>query len=335
MAKKNNNLATAEPAPQKSGPPTGPKVSVIVPIYGRIGDVPRLIEKLRQQTVKPHEIILVDSSPAELKGVPPGVRYLKSPTDLALSGDYNHGASHATGDYLLLVQQDCVPGTDADLEENLRLLTPDRVAVASSVTLPRENWETYNFWGQALMARWVGTVQQGISGKFDLIRADVFHRIGGYDTANFSFAGEDMDLCVRLSHEGEVFVAPTEVIHLHNQSGQTSWQDLFRKHYQLAESFGALFRKWGFRLRQVPYASHFSHHLAKYLYLLLPFCLLYPKYLIPFLLLATNFTNAEVWRILSPKKLLFLVLNPSLFLVGAVGTAKGFITGTQRFSVNK
>src|SRR5205823_11437108 len=134
---------------------------------------------------------------------------------------------------------------------------------------------------------------------------------------------------------GEVFVAPTRVIHLHNQSRNTSLLDLFKKHYRLAESFGALSRKWGFRLRKVPYASHFSHHLAKYLYLLLPFCFLYPKYVIPFLLLATNFTNAEVWRLRSPNKLLFLVLNPSLFLVGAVGTAKGFITGTQRYSVNK
>jgi len=311
------------------------KVSVIIPIYGRLGDVAGLVDKLNQQTVKPHEIILVDSSPMEFKEIPPGVRYLKNPVDLGLSGDYNHGATHATGDYLLLMQQDCVPGSDTDLGENLRLLTPGRVAVTSSVTLPRENRQLYNFWGQALMARWVCTFKQGISVKFDLIRAEVFRKIGGYDTENFSFAGEDMDLCLRLSAEGEVFVAPTQVIHLHNQSGNTSWRDLCKKHYQLAESFGALFRKWGFRLRRIPYASHSSHHLAKYLYVLLPFCLIYPKHVIPFLLLATNFTNLEVWRIGSPKKLLFLVLNPVLFLIGAAGTVKGFVTGKQRYSVSK
>jgi len=116
-----------------------PKVSVIIPIYGRIGDVPRLIEKLRQQTAKPHEIILVDSSPVELKDVPPGVRYVKTEADLALSGDYNQGAQQAAGNLLLLMQQDCLPGRETDLAENLRLLTPERVAVTSSVTLPLEN----------------------------------------------------------------------------------------------------------------------------------------------------------------------------------------------------
>ena len=184
---------------EPSGQALDLKVSVIIPIYGRLGNIFELIRRLNRQTVKPHEIILVDSSPMEFKEIPPGVRYLKNPVDLGLSGDYNHGATHATGDYLLLMQQDCVPGSDTDLEENLRLLTPGRVAVTSSVTLPRENRQLYNFWGQALMARWVGTFKQGISGKFDLIRAEVFRKIGGYDTENFSFAGEDMDLCLRLS----------------------------------------------------------------------------------------------------------------------------------------
>jgi GT2 family glycosyltransferase len=277
----------------------------------------------------------VDGSPEELKEIPAGVRYLKNPVDLGLSGDYNLGAQHAMGDCLLLMQQDCVPGSETDLEENLRLLTPGRIAVTSSVTLPAENWERYNFWGQALMARWVGTFKQGISGKFDLIRADVFRKIGGYDSENFSFAGEDMDLCLRLSEHGEVFVAPTQVIHQHNQSQKTGCLDLFKKHYQLAESFGALFRKWGFKLHRIPYASHFSHHLAKYLYLLLPFCLIFPKQVIPLLFVTSNLTNAEVWRIRSPGKFVFLILNPALFLVSAAGTLKGFITGRQRYSVNQ
>ena len=299
------------------------------------GNLTALIQKLNAQTVKPHEIILVDSSPGELNEVPDGASYVKNPVDLALSGDYNLGAQHATGDCLLLLQQDCVPARDTDLEDNLRLLTPGRVAVTSSVTLPRENWEQYNFWGQALMAHWVGTVRQGISGKFDLIRADVFRKIGGYDTKAFSFAGEDMDLCLRLSEHGEVFVAQTQVIHLHNQSRKTAWTDLFKKRYQLAESFGALFRKWGFRLYRIPYATYFSHHLAKYLYLLLPFCLIFPKYVIPFLFVTANLANVEVWRIRSPKKFSFLLLNPALFLVGAAGALKGLVSGKQRYSVNK
>src|SRR6185295_12148414 len=159
--------------PMEPGPvPPTPRVSVIVPVYGRLGDVSRLIESLNAQTVKPHEIILVDSGPAALEEIPPGIRYFRNPVDLTLSGDYNLGAEKATGDVLLLMQQDCIPSRRTDLEDNLALLTPGRAAVTSSVNLPRENWERYNFWGQALMARWVGTFRQGISGKFDLVRAE-------------------------------------------------------------------------------------------------------------------------------------------------------------------
>ena len=300
-----------------------------------MGDLDRLIAALNRQTIKPHEIIVIDSSPKVLPSVPAGIIYLKNPIDLALSGDYNHGAKHATGDFLLLMQQDCLPGKDTDLEENLRFMTAERVAVTSSVTLPADLWDKYNFWGQVLMARWVGSFKQGISGKFDLIRTEVFRKINGYDTETFSFAGEDMDLYLRLSQQGEVHVAPTQVIHLHNQSARTNGTDLFKKHFQLAESFGALFRKWGGKLKTIPYAGHFSHHLAKYLYLFLPFSLIWPKYLVPFLFVATNFTNVEVWRIKSPKKLIFIALNPALFLTSACGTLKGFVKGKQRFSVNK
>lgn len=313
------------------------KISVIIPIYGNTGNLDRLITVLMRQSLKPYEIIIVDSSTQHLVNPPKGnnVKYIKNPVDLALSGDYNCGAQHASGDYLLLMQQDCLPGSDTDLEQNYSLLTPGRSAVTSSVTLPVEYWEKYNFWGQALMARWVGSFKQGISGKFDLIRADVFRKISGYDPSTFSTAGEDMDLCLRLSQHGEVYVAPTQIIHLHNQSRCTRCVDIFKKHYQLAESFGALFRKWGFRLHTIPYASHGAHHLAKYLYLLLPFVVIFPVSTLFFLLVATNFTNIEVWRIKSLRRFIFLVLNPALFLVGALGTLKGFITGKQRYSINK
>jgi GT2 family glycosyltransferase len=316
---------------------SGPKISAIIPIYGNVGDLSRLIAALLRQSLKPCEIIVVDSNPHDLVNPPLGdtVKVIKNPVDLALSGDYNCGAKQAIGDYLLLMQQDCLPGSDTDLEQNYSLLTPGRSAVTSSVTLPMEYWDRYNFWGQALMARWVGTFKQGISGKFDLIRADVFREINGYDPSTFSTAGEDMDLCLRLGQHGEVFVAPTQVIHLHNQSRRTTCSDIFKKHYQLAESFGALFRKWGFRLRTIPYASHGAHHLAKYLYLLLPFGVVLPLVTLLFLLVATNFTNIEVWRIKSFKKFIFLVLNPALFFVGAIGTLKGFVTGKQRYSINK
>ncbi|KAF0177829.1 MAG: glycosyl transferase family protein [Limisphaerales bacterium] len=318
--------------------PAHPKVSVIIPIYGKAGDLPRLIEALQAQTLRPHEIILVDSSPKPIDSPPPGARLVKNPVDVALSWDYNLGAKEASGDHILNLQQDCVPEDKTALERMMKQLheVPGRVSVVALVTLPEENFRQYNFWGQVLMARWVGRIRQGISGKFDLHRAEVYRGIGGYDTDRFHFAGEDMDLFLRLSACGEVLVSDVAVIHYHAQNRPVRCRDVVKKHFQLAESFGALFRKWGLALRRIPYAGHWTHHLAKFLY---PVVLLVPLFPLPALLallVGANLANLETLRIRHWKTFALLPwVNVLLVLAGLAGTLRGLLTGRQRYSVNK
>ncbi len=316
-------------------PDPRPKISVIIPVFGKSGDLNHLVQKLNDQTLKPHEIIVVDSNPTPLENPPPGVRHVVNPKDIAYGWDYNLGAQQATGDYLLNTSQDCLPESNRAIEELFDALTPERVAVAAIVTLPKEIWEQYNFWGKVMMARWVGEIRQGISEKFDLIRIETFRKVGGYDIETFRFCGQDQDLYLRLTQLGEVAIAKTPVLHLHQQPRGTSCRALIKKHFLLAESFGALFRKWGLHLKRAPYAENWTHHLAKYLYpvlLLLPFA---PKTVGAALLVLTNLANIEVWRIRSPKVIVMLVLNPVLFLVGITGTVRGLLTGKQRYSVFK
>src|SRR5690349_12464729 len=117
-----------------------PKISIIVPIFGNSGDIHRLVNKLKRQTIKPYEIILVDSGPHPLIDAPEGTRHLKSPQDVALSWDYNLGAQQAEGDYLLNMQQDCLPESEHAIEVLFETLTPSRVAVMATVNLPLDNW---------------------------------------------------------------------------------------------------------------------------------------------------------------------------------------------------
>ena len=321
-----------------SSAPAIPKVTVVIPIYGKSGDLPRLVEALLGQSLRPHEIILVDSSPRPMENPPPGTRLVKNPVDVALSWDYNLGAKAATGDFILNMQQDCVPEDASALERMFRQLTevPGRVSVVALVTLPVENFRRYNFWGQVLMARWVGRIRQGISGKFDLHRAEVYLGIGGYDTDRFHFAGEDMDLFLRLSERGEVFVSDVTVLHHHSQNRPVSCRDVVRKHFQLAESFGALFHKWGFALRRIPYAGHWTHHLAKFLY---PVVLLVPVFPLPalaVLFVGANLANLETLRLRHWKTFALLPwVNVLLVLAGLVATVRGLLTGRQRYSVSK
>jgi GT2 family glycosyltransferase len=315
-----------------------PKISVVIPIYGKAGDLPRLLAALQAQTLRPHEIILVDSSPRPLETPPPGTRLVKNPVDVALSWDYNLGAQEATGDFILNMQQDCVPEDPTALERMFQQLqaVPGRVCVVALVTLPEANFRAYNFWGQVLMARWVGRVRQGISGKFDLHRRTDYLAIAGYDTERFHFAGEDMDLFLRLSQRGEVFVSDAEILHYHSQNRPVSCRDVVRKHFQLAESFGALFRKWGLALRRIPYAGHWTHHLAKFLYPVVLVVPLFPLAASLALFFGANLANLEAFRIRHWKSFALLPwVNVLLVLAGLLGTVRGLLTGRQRYSVNK
>lgn len=300
-----------------------PKISVVIPIFGNEGDLPRLIAALQSQTLPPTEILLVDGSPKPLATPPPGTRLLRSQPGSLLGEDYDFGAKNATGDYLLFMQQDCVPKDATALERMFRQLTPERVSVVALVTLPEDCFRGYNFWGQVLMARWLGCVKQGVSNKFDLHRREVVSRIGWMQVWPPQLAGEDMDLFMRLRCQGEVFVSDVEVMHYHHQRATMGAGDVLRRHFRLAESFGALFRKWGFALRRVPYAEHWSHHLGKYLYLLIPLLPFAPLPVGLALFVGSNLANFEAWRVRSWQTPLLLLFNPCLFVAGLLGTLLG------------
>src|SRR5581483_4998880 len=124
-----------------------PKISVVIPIYGNVGDLDRLIAALNAQTLRPYEIIVVDSSPKHLDNPPQGhnVKYIKNPNDVALSWDYNLGLKENTGDYQLNMQQDCLPEDPTALERLYNHLNqPGRVAAVAMVTLPQRIYDQYN-----------------------------------------------------------------------------------------------------------------------------------------------------------------------------------------------
>src|SRR3989442_14038364 len=94
-----------------------PKISAIVPIYGKMGDLEPLLNNLNRQTLKPHEILVLDSSPKPLESPPPAARFIQNPQDIDLACDLNRGAKHATGHYLLVVQQECVTESHRAIHE--------------------------------------------------------------------------------------------------------------------------------------------------------------------------------------------------------------------------
>jgi glycosyltransferase involved in cell wall biosynthesis len=92
--------------------PSAPRVSVLIPTLNRYAYLRVLLDQLRQQTVKPHEIILIDQSPPDRRDN----RLLQDFADLPLHyisldqpgqcSSRNAGLQAATGDYIFFLDDD-------------------------------------------------------------------------------------------------------------------------------------------------------------------------------------------------------------------------------------
>ena len=88
-----------------------PSVSVIVPTYGRPGFLLGAIESVLQQTLKPHEIIIVDDcSPVDLsatiKQVDSTISYHRLPENRGANFARNYGVRVATGELVAFLDDD-------------------------------------------------------------------------------------------------------------------------------------------------------------------------------------------------------------------------------------
>ncbi|MHB8990479.1 MAG: glycosyltransferase family 2 protein [Chloroflexota bacterium] len=209
------------------------KLSVIVATMDRPSYLERTIASLRAGRVQPHELLVADDSrgPETRELVEgwssrwPAVRYLET-EKRGTSAARNLGARAASGDLLLItdddciVQEDCVgrliEGFEADPEAACvtgRVLpygdARGKVAVAvSGETEPRE---------------WRGKARPwGIGHSSNIsFRREEYHRIGGFDEemgpGTKLYAAEDLDVLYRVLKAGGKVVYRPEAVIYHDQ----------------------------------------------------------------------------------------------------------------------
>lgn len=232
------------------------KISFVVLTYNRTEALLPVLRSLAAQCDERHEVLIADDgSRAEhvemLLGQCPSfrcpVRHIWHPdVGFTASQARNLAASHATGDYLVFLDGDCIPNRrfaewHARLAQAGCFVNGSRVLLSRSLTgqvisgaidLPVQS---FPFWWQA---RWRGDsnkllhllswpwnvfrVKQGFqwrgirSCNFGVWRSD-FIAVNGFDEVFSGWGHEDADLVLRLSHLGvkrkNGFLA-TEVFHL-------------------------------------------------------------------------------------------------------------------------
>jgi GT2 family glycosyltransferase len=196
-----------------------PTVTVVVLSYNRPEMLKESLASVVAQTHRPHEVIVVDNrSPrsgevAAVVGGFPGVRLIANPTNLGFTGGMNAGLRAATGEYVVLSEDDIVLSLDAvEAIVGWLAVTPN-AGIAGGLMLNKETGSVHCAGGRIrLGSRFemdvigAGAADDGrfreafpvtyIPGAFMVARREVWVRLGGFRNRYYLYM-EDVDLCLR------------------------------------------------------------------------------------------------------------------------------------------
>ena len=194
-------------------------VSIIVLNWNTVELTESCIEAIRQHVPHPHEIILIDNGSTEegthrLAGIE-GVHFIRNAENIGFARGCNQGAELAQGDLVLFLNSDCIADRDfLSPMVSLLLSGPQIGAVGpfSNYASPPQGCYPRDEWTDREDVRL--EPGQFLIGFCQLMRRDVFLRLGGFDE-NFNLGGfEDLDLSRRLDAAGyEKWVCGSAWIH--------------------------------------------------------------------------------------------------------------------------
>ena len=257
------------------------RTSVIIPTLNAEGYIAPLIGSLRAQTLKPDEIIIVDSESddrtADIASGLEGVRLVR-----IRRKDFNHATTRdealrgSTGDYVVFMTQDAFPAGNTLLERLVHpFSTDDRIAVSTARQIPRDdalpferlvrgfNYPAVSRVRSASDLPELGIKTFSISDCCCAYRRDIFLELGGFGFPVTT--DEDLFFAAKVIHSGYKisYTADAEVIHSHNFTLRQQYRRNFLMGYELEKHkdilAGVSAEKEGIRL-----VKHVSLELLKH-----------------------------------------------------------------------
>lgn len=190
------------------------RYSIIIPVYNRPDEVDELLNSLTQQTVRNFEVIVVeDGSSVTCEHVVKryeqqlNIRYFNKPNS-GPGQTRNYGAERSSGEYLLILDSDCIlpPGYLAAIEEELKRQPadafggPDRAHYSFTSTQKAINYAMTSFFTTGGIRGGKKKMDKFYPRSFNMgLKADVYRALGGFSKMRF---GEDIDLSIRIFKGG-------------------------------------------------------------------------------------------------------------------------------------
>ncbi|MCI4625590.1 MAG: glycosyltransferase [Candidatus Magnetoovum sp. WYHC-5] len=222
-------------------------VSVIIPTFNGLPQVKVLIARLLSQSVKPLEIIVIDSSSSD--GTVEVARQMGCRVFVIEKRLFNHGATrnwaanNARGDILIFMTQDALPVNEHLIENLLNPLKDVNVAasfgrqITDEGASPIERFSrAFNYNDRSIVKGYDQLKMLGVKTFFfsnvcSAIKTEAFLKGGAFPC---TIMNEDMAFSARLIKLGfkVAYEASAEVVHYHNY---TLWKQ-FRRYFDIGVS---------------------------------------------------------------------------------------------------
>ena len=195
------------------------KISVIIPTFEQDQYLAECIESVLAQTLKPHEIIVVNDGSQDdtryVAGQYPEVKYIEQ-VNKGLSSARNTGIMNSTGDYIYpldsddMMQENCIERISQVIEEtNADVVAPSFKCFGKSneEIVLMENPKLEDF-------KPTNGFPTNRIGYFSAIKKEALLEIGGY-SPRMTFGWEDYHLWINLLSKGKKIVTIKDILMLY------------------------------------------------------------------------------------------------------------------------
>lgn len=190
------------------------RYSIIIPVFNRPDEVDELLDSLTRQSFKDFEVLVIeDGSTVPCEEVTRKYResidvhyYTKSNSGPGQTRNY--GAERSNGEYLLILDSDCVlpEGYLAAIESELAASPadafggPDRAHASFTPVQKAINYAMTSFFTTGGIRGGKKKMDKFYPRSFNMgVRADVYRALGGFSRMRF---GEDIDFSIRIFKGG-------------------------------------------------------------------------------------------------------------------------------------
>lgn len=190
------------------------KYSIIIPVYNRPDEVDELLQSLTRQTFRDFEVLVVeDGSSVPCRDVVGKyneqllLRYFEKPNS-GPGQTRNYGAERSQGEYLIILDSDCILPPDylAAVEKELQTAPadafggPDRAHKSFSDIQKAINYSMTSFFTTGGIRGGKKKMDKFYPRSFNMgVRREVYLKLGGFSKMRF---GEDIDFSIRIFKAG-------------------------------------------------------------------------------------------------------------------------------------